>query len=388
VRPGRAADVLAILIGAAVALLGASGCATPERTRSGDALYTFSFPITTDGARAPRGGTTRGPAPTLDTDTSPGWLALQEEGITPFERDRRAILAMAGDYRVSFDFLEVVSLLPGEHELDVPYQSWATEQVRVLEDRGDFISLQHTIVLFFDVDGETKGPHVTKHWRQDWRYEDTDLHVFRGRGRFERETRDPDGVRGTWTQAVFQVDDAPRYEAVGRWRHDGHRSVWESEETWRPLPRREFSVRDDYQALVGTNRHLITPRGWIHEQANAKRVVPAEDSDESPRFIAEEIGLNRYRRITGFDFSAADAYWERTGPWWRAVREAWDETLRANDVIDVLGSVDGKKRFVAFFEAAERYAKAPDDARLADDARALVDRYVVPVRPAEAAAAP
>ena len=26
-----------------------------------------------------------------------------------------------------------------------------------------------------------------------------------------------------------------------------------------PLPRREFSVRDDYDLLVGVNRHTITP---------------------------------------------------------------------------------------------------------------------------------
>src|SRR5687767_1697956 len=65
--------------------------------------YTFSWPL--DGsAPRPRGGTTKGPAVTLDTAESAAWKALQEKDLTAMERDRRAILAMAGTYRVTFDF--------------------------------------------------------------------------------------------------------------------------------------------------------------------------------------------------------------------------------------------------------------------------------------------
>jgi hypothetical protein len=353
-----------------------SGCvadSTPHRR------YTFSWPLQSDDARRPRGGTTRGPAPTLEQDVHPGWVALQEEGLSRFERDRRAILAMAGRYRVTFDFLELYSLDPAYTELDVPYQSWATEAVYVVEDEGDFISLQHIMVLFFEVDGKPVGPAVTKHWRQDWRYEDTDLHVFRGRGRFERMRIDAEEARGAWSQAVFQVDDAPRYEALGRWQHDGNRSVWESDTTWRPLPRREFSVRKDYQALVGVNRHVITPRGWIHEQRNAKRIVPSDGRDDSARYLSQEIGLNRYLRIEGHDFSAGDAYWEETADYWREVRDAWQELLLAHDTIELLGEVEGKKRFVAFFEAAATFAEEQDESDLASDVRSLLDRYVLTV---------
>lgn len=366
-----------VVVALAVLLLGSVlGCAA-DSTRTN--RYTFSWPLQSDDARLPRGGTTRGPAPTLDPDVHPGWVAVQEGGLTPFERDRRAILAMAGRYRVTFDFLELYSLDPAYTELDVPYQSWATETVQVIEDRGEFISLQHIMVLFFEVEGEIVGPAVTKHWRQDWRYEDTDLHVFRGHGRFERARIDAEQARGAWTQAVFQVDDSPRYEALGRWQHDGNRSAWESETTWRPLPRREFSVRNDYQALVGINRHVITPRGWIHEQRNAKRILPSEGRDDTPSYLSQEIGLNRYLRILDHDFSAGDAYWEETAVYWQEVREAWQEIFRAHDTIEVLGEVEGKKRFVAFFEAAEKHAEDQDDTTLETDVRSLLDRYVVPV---------
>src|SRR5690606_34630304 len=119
-------------------------------------------------------------------------------------------------------------------------------------------------------------------------------------------------ARGKWSQAVFQVDDSPRYEAIGAWRHEGGVSSWLSDETWRPLPRREFSVRDDYQVLVGSNRHTITPDGWVHEEDNLK--VALDDNGDyagEQAVLAREAGLNRYQLIDDHDWSAGDAYWER-----------------------------------------------------------------------------
>ena len=339
--------------------------------------YTFSWPLDEASTRAPRGGTTTGPEPRTAAVPHAGWTALQEPGLDAFERDRRAILAMAGPHRVRFDFLETYALLPDAPPLDVPYQSWATEFVYVVEDRGDFISLQHVMVMFFEIEGETVGPHVTKHWRQDWTYEDRDLHVFRGHGVWERYVPSEAEARGAWSQAVYQVDDSPRYEALGRWHHDGNHSVWESERTWRPLPRREFSVRDDYHALVGTNRHVITPEGWIHEQANTKRVVDADGG--APRHLSRELGLNRYERIEGHDFSAGDTYWEETGPYWEAVRAAWRERFANHDRLRVAGRVEGVPLFARHFESASALAEgelAPEDAPATVDA-ILVD-YVSP----------
>src|SRR5690606_39448320 len=55
---------------------------------------------------------------------------------------------------------------------DAPYQSWGTEYVFVSEDRGDFIALQHVLVMRMqDRDGRISEPLVTRHWRQEWRYE-------------------------------------------------------------------------------------------------------------------------------------------------------------------------------------------------------------------------
>ena len=359
---------------AAPALLLLAACtAPPPPTR-----YTFSWPLDPSGTRAPRGGTSTGPVPTLAGSPSDEWEALQTEGLQDFERDRLAILAMAGPYRVSFDFLETYPLTPDAPALDVPYQSWATEYVYVVEDRGDFISLQHIMVMFFEHEGEVVGPHVTKHWRQDWTWQDRDLHVYVGNRRWERRRLSEDEARGAWSQAVFQVDDSPRYEALGRWHHDGNLSYWQSETTWRPLPRREFSIRSDYQALVGSNRHVITPTGWIHEQENAKRRVPGPgEADTAPRYLSKEIGLNRYQRIRDHDFSAGDAYWEKTSPYWSEVRRAWREIHAAHDVFEVAGRHDDVPLFVRHFTEADASAEeAASDEDIAAQVRATLADYV------------
>mgnify|MGYP006197439051 CR=1 FL=1 len=78
-------------------------------------------------------------------------------------------------------------------------------------------------------------------------------------------------------------------------------STWISDETWRPLPRREFSVRKDYEVLVGTNRHTITPDGWLQEENNLKRVLP-ERRDLARRLpgrLSRHVGELRHRQRHG-----------------------------------------------------------------------------------------
>ncbi|MDB4320062.1 hypothetical protein N9981_01715, partial [bacterium] len=68
--------------------------------------------------------------PTLDTEPSAAWKSLQEKAEKP-EQDRRAILAMAGDYRVSFDFMETLGFSE-DYQPPAPYFSWGTEHVEVI----------------------------------------------------------------------------------------------------------------------------------------------------------------------------------------------------------------------------------------------------------------
>ena len=337
--------------------------------------YTFSWMFTEAGTMKPRGGTTSGPEVQLDTRTSEAFARLQAADLDDRERDRRAILAMAGDYRTSFDFIETVGFTEG-YQPRAPYQSWGTERVYVVTNEPEFVSLQHIIVMHFvDDDGFESDAMVVKHWRQDWQYEDAEVHAFQGRGAFLRRELNQSSREGAWTQTVYQVDDSPRYEAVGRWAHASGVSYWQSDDRRRPLPRREFSVRDDYQALYGSHRITITPAGWTQEEDALKLVLDDNNRPSSSQpYLAREAGLSRYDRVLDYDFSAGDDYWKETGAFWSRVRHYWDALYKAESEFSFVKSVDGMPMFMALFGMAgkEFESKAEMDEAIA----ALLASYV------------
>jgi len=350
-RKGPARITLCLIVAATAALSVFPRVGAAQHARSNDRLFTFSWPFHGGESMAPRGGTSRGAPVNLAEEPSPQWRALQEPGLTPFERDRRAILAMAGDYRASFDFIETVGFAAG-FEAARPYQSWGTERIYVVEDTGRRIVLQHIMAMFIvDDEGAIQGPFVQKHWRQEWEYEPASLHVFDGGDRWRRVA--VAAPEGRWGQTVFQVDDSPRYAAMGRWEHNDSFSAWLSDETWRPLPRRESSVRSDYSVLVGTNRHTILPTGWTQEEENLKTSLPAGGRDAEPAsYIARELGVNRYQLIEAFDFSAADEYWKLTEPFWADVRSAWRDIFASRDEFSLLEEDDGVALWQEMFDYA------------------------------------
>jgi hypothetical protein len=346
-----------------VTLLVLCSCVTvagdpPASTAMAKPRYTFSWPLNDSEALKPRGGTMRGAEVTLDLAESADWRALQSSNLSAFERDRRAILAMAGTYRVSFDFLEVVPF-DANAQPKAPYQSWGTEKIYVDRNEGGFISLVHILEMRIKQDDSSVSePMVTKHWRQDWRYEPEYIVEFKGRDRWQRRKLAPAQAKGQWLQTVYQVDESPRYASVGRWQHTPSFSTWLSGETWRPLPRREWSVRNDYQVLIGTNRHTITRHGWIQEENNLKGVLATDRQleDEQP-FLAREYGVARYERIRDMDFAAADRYYERTRQFWNEVRARWNDAFASQEHITLRGPVDQFGLFVPLFEHAEAIAQ-------------------------------
>lgn len=321
--------------------------------------YTFSWPLDGSGLM-PRGGSTKGPAVTLDKSESPAWQRLREKNISDLERDRRAILAMAGTYRVTFDFLEVTPF-GAQDGAKAPYQSWGTEKVYVDSDTGEFISLVHILEMrIVQPDGTISEPMVTKHWRQDWAYHPRNIVEYKGNDRWQRRelaSGESFGPR-PWLQTVYQVDESPRYASVGSWEHTASFSSWRSVETWRPLPRREWSVRDDYQVLVGTNRHTIIPTGWVQEENNLKGVLTAaRELDPSRPYVAREYGVARYERIRDADFAGADQYYERTKEFWDQVRDRWSKVFAEKGTVTLRGPVDKLGLFQPLFAHADEIAE-------------------------------
>jgi hypothetical protein len=243
-----------------------------------------------------------------------------------FEADRAAILAMAGDYKVRFDMQESTRWRTDYKPLE-PKVSGGHESVRVIEDNGKRIVLQHLLVV--EMDGK---PHVIKHWRQDWDYEprrvlvysDTDSWVYRAVPAAER--------KGRWAQTVWQVDDSPRYGALGRWEDVAGLHRWTSEQTARPLARRDAIRGPVYDRYLGVNRHQATPEGWIHWQDNLK--LGTIDGRQVP--VVSEYVLNTYARFSDYNVKAADDYWAATSGMWKAVRAEWDRIAEAKHGIAVM----------------------------------------------------
>jgi hypothetical protein len=312
--------------------------------------YVFSWTLSNTCDDKPRGGTSKGVDVTYDDQPHNGWVKLSKKGLSKFEKDRLAILAMAGPYRVDFNFLETVGFSEN-YERDRPYHSWGTEYVYVIEDQPEFISLQHVMVMYFNTeDGGVSEPMVMKHWRQDWTYEDDTQWVYQGNNSWKKQHIDKEQRTGRWSQAVFQVDDSPRYEAMGQWQHNPSFSSWISDTTQRPLPRREYSVRDDYHVLEGFNRHTIHRFGWVQEEENWKKVLG--DSGQTMAYLSKEEGIGRYHRITGTDFEPGKVYMEQAGPFWADVRNSWKELMIERDELAINKQVDGVSLFMPLFQYA------------------------------------
>jgi hypothetical protein len=153
--------------------------------------------------------------------------------------------------------------------------------------------------------------------------------------------------------------------------------LWTGESEWRPLPRREHTVRQDYGVMEGAHRIVLTPTGWLHEQLNWKRVA----GEPAPAgYVGEEWGLDRYDRITAPGLAAADAYWEKTGAYWAAVRRVWAEVYAQNERFALRREVGGKRLFEEHFAYAKQLEDgAPFDATDAErHARVTIGRFVEP----------
>jgi len=268
-------------------------------------------------------------------------VELDDNSFTAPTADRQAILAMAGEFDVDFAFDETVALASG-YERTEPKRSGADEVVLLIEDTGDRIVLQHLLIV-----GES---NVIKHWRQDWVFEADDRLEFSDDQTWALVDIAEEKTAGAWTQCVYGVADTPRYCGTGKWNHRYGHATWTSDRTWRPLPRREYTTREDYNALNVENRHTVTPEGWTHEQDNSK-VVRLDG--ETQQVLVREFGFNNYKDTSNFDFTPAYEYWDETADYWARVRETWSRHFEEGGVV-VATDVDGLPVIEGLFELADR----------------------------------
>lgn len=266
---------------------------------------------------------TAAPSPAL-ADAPVGERSEEIEAAS-FAADREDILAMVGDFKVTFDMKETTPWRADYTPIDAKI-SGGHESVRVIEDTGRKIVLQHLLVV-----GSDDNPFVVKHWRQDWEYEPAQILVYDAPGKWVMQNV-PEAMRkGRWSQTVYQVDDSPRYAGWGQWETTNGVRRWRSNWTIRPLARRD-AVRDPaYDHYRAINRHQNFPGGWIHWQDNTK--LKWVDGKAVP-YVQESV-LNTYKRFDDYPVSAADDYWTASATYWAAVRSEWEAALATHGGIAI-----------------------------------------------------
>jgi len=240
------------------------------------------------------------------------------------ERDREAIKNMHGCYAITFSFAETFNY--SDDSLYTPSevkQIDALEWVELLEDRPDKISMQHLLIV--------NGQQTIKHWRQDWLYQNTDAYQFDHDQQWTYVSIPHESVKGQWTQRVTEVDDSPRYEGSATWVHVDGRSSWENTAD-APLPRREYTVRDDYNVTVRTNHIISTPEYWIHDQDNDKVIREQGASDV---LLAQEKGRNIYTKVDDQKCESAQSWWAQHHEQWDVVRSEWNDKLALKGNLDL-----------------------------------------------------
>ena len=233
--------------------------------------------------------------------------------------------------------------------------------LRWLKKHPKKIVLQHILVV--NPQGEGKDA-IVKHWRQDWIFENTDLYVFDKDNRWKYKKLNPADVKGQWTQAVYQVDDAPRYAGSATWVHQDGKTYWENT-TDAPLPRREYSTRKDYNVMERGNRHQIYDWGWIHDQDNRKLV--RKDGQKDVEIVGEK-GTEIYTKVEDGKCRAAQNYWKEYAPLWKAVRLSWDEELAKKKDFSTLPNVEDIYLYKDLMELKPTQEK---------EAKELVKNYIV-----------
>lgn len=257
------------------------------------------------------------------------------------EKDRESIKKMCGCFEVEFKFSETFNY--SEDSLYVPSENKianALEYAQLVQEKDNLIMIQHLLIV-----GDESNPHIVKHWRQDWLFENKDFYSYDGDNKWDFLKKNESDVAGTWTQKVYQVDDSPRYEGNGSWVYVDGKTYWESE-TNAPLPRREYTKRSDYNITLRRNKHIISDEGWVHDQNNDKILREKRKKDF---VIAEEKGINTYKRVPDERCEGAIKWWQENQNFWSLVRSSWDNIYGNKKDLELFQKVEGKRLYGILF---------------------------------------
>jgi len=263
--------------------------------------------------------------------------------------DIKAIKSMCGCYEIEFNFAEIFpASKDASYKPSPTKKQFGLEWAELVEESPNKLVLQHLLIV---------DTMIVKHWRQDWEYENTKFHQFYKDKTWKFQTLAKADVKGQWTQKVFQVDDSPRYEGSATWIHADGRHFW-TDFTDAPLPRREHTIRSDYNVLKRTNTHEITKDGWIHNQDNVKVL---RDDNGKDKVIAKEKGIDIYTKVADSRCKVATDYWKQYASLWKGVRTKWQAVYDQNKDVNMEVTVDEKTLYEKLFNLPATATKAESD---------------------------
>lgn len=279
---------------------------------------------------------------------------------------KKVVDKLCGCFQVDFRYAETFSPDPDYKYHDREETGGTAELALVIDSSAGKIVIQHLLVV-----GEKT---VVKHWREEWTYENPVIWRYKGDRTWVKETLPAAQVKGKWTQTVWEVADEPRYQGYSQFVHLDGKIIWQST-TDAPLPRREYSVRNDYNILKRTNRLNITDSGYLHEQDNQK-VIRENGTD---KLLVEEKGHNIYKRLAAKECAAAKVYWEKNKDYWGRVRKIWTDYIATHDTISLKNKIGDKMLHEYLIAIGKEYeAKKISEAEIDQRITAEINRFLLP----------
>lgn len=268
-------------------------------------------------------------------------IAMSVNGQAP--KDKPNVDKLCGCFEVEFKYAETFSPDPAYKYHDREEIRGGVELSLPIEVSDKKIVIQHLLVITDSM--------IIKHWREVWTYENPEIWNYQGNKTWVKEQLKPEQYKGKWTQTVWEVSDEPRYQGAGEWITNDGKTYWQNT-AYAPLPRREYSVRSDYNILKRTNRLSINDSGYIHEQDNQKIIR----QDGADKLLVEEKGVNSYKRLNEKECAAAKIYWEKNKIFWGKVRSRWENYFATHSSVELKTKVEGKVLHEYLFELAKEYA--------------------------------
>jgi hypothetical protein len=291
-------------------------------------------------------------------------LLIVTTGINAQTDGKKVVDKLCGCFEVAFKYAETFSPNPDYKYHDREEIGGTAELALPIEVSDKKIVIQHLLIV--------SPTTIVKHWREEWTYENPIIWKYKGDRTWVKETLPADQVKGKWTQTVWEVADEPRYQGYSQFVNLDGKIIWQNT-TYAPLPRREYSVRSDYNILRRTNRLNITDSGYIHEQDNEK-IIRSEIAD---KLLVQEKGINSYKRVADTACNAGKIYWEKNKRYWDKVRQIWADYISTQTSISLKSKVEGKLLHEYLINLSKEYAaKKISDADIDTKIKAEINRFI------------